>query len=115
MLLRKGSLLWTFEALFDMSKGHVVVLLFYPLSLGVVQSLFKSVHYDLVNSLSLSISLQISRSGIPILYTQIKTIFPEGFAIKLKTIIRDECIKNPESSYNVLLDEPFDINISNVS
>ena len=24
MLLRNGSLLWTFETLFDMSKGHVL-------------------------------------------------------------------------------------------
>ena len=51
----------------------------------------------------------VGRNGIFILYTQIRTVFPESFAIKLKTIIRDECIGNPESSNNVLPDEPFDI------
>ena len=102
-----------FEVLFDMSKGHVVV----PLSTFPLRHpiFFKSVHYNLVNSFSLPISLRVGRSGISILYTQIRTVFPEGFAIKLKAIIRDECIGNPKSSNYVLLDEPFDIYISDVS
>ena len=74
-----------------------------------------SVQYDLINSFNLPISLRVGRSGISILYTQIRTVFPESFAIKLKTIIRDECIGNLESSNNVLPDEPFDIYISDVS
>ena len=45
----------------------------------------------------------------------IRTVFPESFAIKLKAIIRDESIGNPESSNNVLPDEPFDIYIPDVS
>ena len=84
---------------------------FYPLSLCIIQSLFKPAHYDIIDSFGLPISLWIGWSGISILYTQIKTVFPEGFAIKLKAIIRYESIRNPESSNNVLPDEPFDIYI----
>ena len=54
-------------------------------------------------------------SGIFILYTQIRTIFLEGFIVELKAIIRDKSIGNPESSNNVLPDEPFDIYIPDVS
>ena len=89
--------------------------LFHPPSFGVVQSLFKSVHDDLVNSLSLSISLRIGRSRIPILYTQIRTIFPESFAIKLKAIVWDEHIRNPELCNNVLPNEPFDVYVLDIS
>ena len=111
--LKNWSLMLTFEALFDMSKGREVILL--STFLCIIQSLFKSAHYDLIDSFGLPISLWIGWSGISILYTKIRTIFPEGFAIKLNAIIRDESIRNPESSNNVLPDEPFDIYIPDVS
>ena len=61
----------------------------HPSSLCIIQSLFKSIHYNLIDSFSLSISLQIGWSGISILYPQIRTVLSEGFAIKLKAIIWD--------------------------
>ena len=113
MSLRNGSLLLIIEALFDTSKGHVVIpppifLLLHPTS-------FESIHYNLVDSFNSSISLRIGRSKIPVLYPQIKTVLPKGFAIKLKAIIRDEGIGNPESSYDILPDESFDIYVSDIS
>ena len=62
-----------------------------------------------------SISLWIGWSGISILYPQIKTVLPESFAIKLKAIIRDEGMRNLESSNNTLPDKPFDIYIPDIS
>ena len=61
--------------------------LFHPPSFSVVQPLFKSIHDDLVNRLSLFISLQTGQSRISILYTQIRTVFPESFAVKLEAIV----------------------------
>ena len=58
-----------------------------PSSFGVIQPLFKSVHNDFVNSLGLSISLQIGWSRISVLYTQIRAVLPKSFAATLKTII----------------------------
>ena len=96
-----------------MSKGRVVILL--STFLCIIQSLFKSAHYDLIDSFGLPISFWIGWNGISILYTKIRIVFPEGFAIKLNAIIRDESIGNPESSNKVLPDEPFDIYIPDVS
>ena len=89
--------------------------LIHQFSLCLIQPLFKFIYYDLVDSFDLPISLWIGWSGISILYTQVKTVFLKGFAIKLKAIIRDESIGNPKSSNNTLLDKPFDINIPDIS
>ena len=45
----------------------------------------------------------------------IRTVLPEGFTIKLKAIIRDEGIRNPEPSNDILPDKFFDIYISDIS
>ena len=44
-----------------------------------------------------------------------QTVFFEGSAIKLKAIIQDEGMRNPESSNNTLPDKPFDIYIPDIS
>ena len=59
-----------------MSKGRVTAL--------------PPIHYDLIESLGLSIPLWISRGGISIHNSQVTTVPFESFAIKLKTIVRDE-------------------------
>nr|XP_023926607.1 stress response protein NST1-like [Quercus suber] len=64
--------------------------------------------------LGLPISLWIDRSGISVLYPQIGTILSESFAIKLKTIIRDERLRNPESSNDIFPDTPLDIHIPDI-
>ena len=87
----------------------------HPFSLCVVQPLFRSIHYNLVDSFSLPILLRIGRSGISILYPQVRTVLPEGFAIKLKAIIRDEGMRNLELSNNILPDKSFDIYILDIS
>ena len=59
--------------------------------------------------------MRIGQSRIFVFYPQIKTVLPEGFVVKLKAIIRDEGMRNFESSYDILPDESFDIYISNIS
>ena len=79
--------------------------LFYPSSLRVIQPFLESIHYDLINSLSLSISLRISWNGIPACDTEITIISPEGFAVELKAIVRDEGMKDPELCDNIFLNK----------
>ena len=88
--------------------------LFHPPSFDVVQSFFKFVHNDLVNSLSLSIFLRIGRSKISILYTQIRIVFSESFAVKLEAIVLDEHVRNPKLCNNVLPNEPFDVHVHDI-
>ena len=71
---------------------------FHPSSLRIIQPLLESIHYDLVNSLSLSIPLGISWDRISIRNSQVITVSPEGFAIKLKAIIRDEGTRDSKPS-----------------
>ena len=88
--------------------------LFHPFTPGIVQPLFKSIHCDLVDSLYLSIPQWISRSGIPILNVQVTTVPPKGFAIKLKTIVRDEGMRDPKSSDNIFSHKSLGIHIPDV-
>ena len=88
--------------------------LFYPSSLRVVQPFFESAHYDLVNSLGLSISLRISWNGIPICDTKITTVSPKGFAVELKAIVRDEGTKDLEPCDDVFLDKSLGIYVSDI-
>ena len=69
--------------------------LFHPFSHRIIQPLLESIHYDLINSLGLSIPLGVSRGGISICNSQITTVPPKGLAIKLKAIIRDQGFWNP--------------------
>ena len=88
--------------------------LFHPLSLCIVQSLFKSTHYDLIDSLVLSIPLWIGQSGILVFYSQIATISPEGFTIKLKSIVRDEGMGDSKPCDNILPNKSFGIHVSDI-
>ena len=47
-------------------------------------------------------------------YAQDIAIPPKGFAIKLKTIIRDECTKDSKLSDNIFLDKSFSIHIPDI-
>ena len=87
---------------------------FHPPSLRVIQSLMESVYYDLVNSLDLSVSLGISWGRIFIRNSQLKAISPEGLTIKLKAIIRDEGVRDPEPGDNVFPEKLLGIHISDV-
>ena len=87
---------------------------FHPSSLRIIQSLFQPIDYDLINNLGLSISLGVCRSEIPICNSQVTTISPEGLAIKLKAVIRDEGIRDPKLSNDVLLDKFLSIHILDV-
>ena len=60
---------------------------FHPFSFRIVQPLFQSIDYNLINSFGLSISLRVGRGGIPIYNSQATTISSESFAIKLKVIV----------------------------
>ena len=87
---------------------------FHPSSLGIVQPFLKSTHYNLINSFSLSISLGICWSGIPICNSQLTTVSPKGFAVELKSIVRDEGMRYSEASDNVLLEKLLYVHISNI-
>ena len=87
---------------------------FHPPSFRIIQSLLEPVHYDFVNSLDLTIPLGVSRSRIFIRNSQIIAVSPEGFAIKLKSIVQDEGTKDPKSSDNVFLDKFFGVHISDI-
>ena len=88
---------------------------FYPSSLRIIQPLFHPIDYDLINNLNLSISLGVGWSGIPVCNSQVTTVSPKGFAIKLKAIILDEGIRDSKSSKDVLLDKLLSIHIPDVS
>ena len=49
----------------------------------------------------LNFHIWICRGGISICYAQVTAIPPKGFAIKLKTIVRDECTRDSKSSDNI--------------
>ena len=87
---------------------------FHPSSLCIIQLLFQPIDYNLINSLGLSISLGVGRSGIPICNSQVIVVSPEGLAIKLKAVIRDEGIRDPKSSNDVLLGKLLSIHIPDV-
>ena len=88
--------------------------IFHPSSLCIVQSFLKSTHYDLVNSFSLSVPLGICWSGIPVCNSQLTTVSPKGFAVELKSIIRDEGMRYSETSDNVLLEKLLYVHISDI-
>ena len=79
--------------------------LFHPFSLCIIQPLLESIYYDFVNSLGLSIPLEVSYGRVSVCNSQITAISPKGFAIELETIIRDEGMRNPKPCDNVFLDK----------
>ena len=87
---------------------------FHPSSLCIVQPFLKSTYYDLVNSFSLSVPLGISWSGISICNSQLTAISSKGFAVELKSIVRDEGMRYSEASDNVLLDKLLYVHISDI-
>ena len=88
--------------------------LFHPFPLRVVQPFLESTHYDLINSLGLSIPPWVNRSGIPIHNSQVITIPSKGFAIKLKSIVQDECIRDPKLSDNVFANKSLGIHVFDI-
>ena len=82
-------------------------------ALCIIQPLLKSIHYDLINSLGLSIPLGISESGIPICDTQFTIVPSKSLAIKLKSVVLDEGMRNIKSSDDVLPQKPFGIHVPN--
>ena len=89
--------------------------LFHPSSLHIIQPLFQPIDHDLMNSLSLSVSLEVGRSGIPVCNSQVTSVSPEGLVVKLEAIIRDEGVGDLESSNDVLPDKLLCIHVPDVS
>ena len=87
---------------------------FYPFSLCIIQPLLQSIHYDLIDSLGLSIPLWISQGGIPILNAQVTTVPPESFTIKLKTIVRDEGMRDPKPSDNIFPNKSLGLHVPDI-
>ena len=87
---------------------------FHPSSLCIIQPFLKSVYYDLVNSFSLFVPLRICWSGVPVCNSQLTTVSPKGFAIELKSIVRDEGMRYPEPSDNVLPEKLLYVHILDI-
>ena len=75
---------------------------------------FQRIDYDLINSLGLSISLGVGRSIISVCNSQATIVSFEGLTNKLKVVIRDEGMRDPKSSNDVLLDKFLSIHILDV-
>ena len=88
--------------------------LFHLSFLRIIHSLFQPIDYDFINSLALSIPLGVGRSGISVCNSEVTTVSPEGFTIKLKAVIRDEGMRDSKSSNDVLLDKFLSIHIPDV-
>ena len=88
--------------------------LFYQFTLGIIQPLFESIYYDLIDSLNLSIPLRISQGGILIRNSQVTIVPPEGLTIKLKVIIRNEGIRDPKLSDNILPNKSLGIQVPDI-
>ena len=58
--------------------------------------------------------MRICRGGISIRYAQVATVPPEGFTVELKSIVRDEGMKDPKTSVDVLLEKSVGIHIPDV-
>ena len=82
--------------------------LIYQFSLFIIQPLLESIHYDLINSLCLSISLWVSRGGIPIVMPRSQQY------LQLKTIVRNECTMDPKPSDNIFLDKSLCIHVPDI-
>ena len=50
----------------------------------------------------------------PISNSQVTTIPPKGFAIKLEFVVRDECMRDPKPSDNVFPNKSFGIHILDI-
>ena len=87
---------------------------FHPLPFCVIQPFLKPIDYYLVNSFSLPIPLRISRSRIPVFYTQVRTVLPKGIAVKLESIIRDESVWGSKSRDNIPLNKLLNVHVSDV-
>ena len=87
---------------------------FHQSSFHIIQPFLEFVHYDLVNSLSLSIFLRISWSGIPVCDIEITTVSPEGFVVELKVIVRDSGTRDPEPCENIFPNKFLGIYVPNI-
>ena len=88
--------------------------LLHPFSLRIIQLLLESIHYDLVNSLDLSIRLGINWCRIFVCNSQITVVSSERFSIKLKAIVRDENAGDPKPSNNVFPDKFLSVQVSDI-
>ena len=57
----------------------------------------------------------VGRSGIPICNSLVTIVPPEGLTVKLKVVVRDEGMRDPKLSNDVLLDKLLSIHIPDAS
>ena len=95
-----------------MSTGRMAILP--PIFLSHHLTSSWSIHYDFINCLGLTIPLGVSWGRIPIRNPQITVVSPEGFAIKLKSIVRDEGTRDPKPGNDIFPNKLFGINVSDI-
>ena len=79
-----------------------------------MQSPFQPAHYDLIHSFGLPISLGIGWSGISVCDSKVVAVFPEGFTIKLKAVVRDEGAGSSEARNDVFPNELLCIHVPDI-
>ena len=87
---------------------------FQPSPFCFIQPLFQSIHNDLVHGFGLSVSPRVGRSGISVGDPKLVAILPEVLAIKLQTVVRDECVWNFEACNNIFPNEFLDVHVLDV-
>ena len=87
---------------------------FHLSSFCFIQPLLEPIYSNFVSSLNLTISLGVSRGRKPICNSQITAVSLEAFVIKLKSIVRDEAMRDPEPGDNVFLDKFLGVYIFDV-
>ena len=87
---------------------------FHPSPLCFIQPIFQSIHNDFVHGFGLSVFLGAGRSGIPVGDPKLAAILPEVLAIKLKTIVRDECVWGSEACNNIFPNKFLGIHVPDV-
>ena len=88
--------------------------LFHSFSLHIIQPFLKSIHYDFIDSLGLSIPLGVSWGGISISNPQVTTVPLEGLAIKPQAVIQDEGVRDAKLSNNIFPNKSFSIYIPDI-
>ena len=87
----------------------------HPFSFSIIQPFLQPRSYNLIGGLGLSIPLRISRRRILVPNSQLPTISLEGFTVKLKTIIRDQSVRNSKRGDNIPPDEPLSVHVPDIS
>ena len=88
--------------------------LFNPPPFRVVQPLFQPIHYSFIDGFRLPITLWVSWCGVSVGNSQLTAISSESFTVRLEAVVRDQGMRDSESSDDIFPNKFLGINVSNV-